>query len=138
MAVQHQQLHTNGTSKHIATNGAPETGPTPGRALFTEVQQEWKSTGEWVAPAPKAPKAPTEQLFTAYLREFPHLSHLDSFTWLDIHDSDLLISLRALFPATGTLYNRTPGVSCSLHLESRFRSLTMASVPHRSTLETFT
>lgn len=110
-------MQVSQTNVHPLINGKASAGANgtaargDDRKLYREVPQEFKRTGEWVTPAPKEPEQKPVELFTAYLREFPGLSALDSFIWLDIHDSDLIMCLREMFPSTGSLYERQPGVS---------------------------
>jgi hypothetical protein len=124
-------MRSQGPDK-VAVNGCSSRSDL---AAITEVHQEYSSTGQWVAPSIEAPTASeaSTQLFTAYLREFPRLSALDSFTWLTFHDESLVECMRTLFPAAGTLYDRQPSVSTGLEIESP-ADADSQDVPHRSML----
>lgn len=103
-------VHLNGNGKH---NHHPS---------YREVDQVYTKTGQWAEsstaedrdhahPHARLAAAAHGVLFSAFNRSIPGRPDAEAFTWLELHDDDLVDVLRARFPNLSTLYERTAGVS---------------------------
>ena len=69
--------------------------------------------GQWITAPPESaePVARPVAAFTLNRRSFPALAPDDDYTYINLHDPNLLDAVRKAFPSVGSLYQAQAGVS---------------------------